>query len=87
MSSQDVEESKLGNQVNLSHATQTMNTNPIKTAMDVCSKLIQRKVSVMNKTVQSMHRKAQTSRRKLVIVAITGSKNKHSIESGRDWTT
>ena len=58
MSSQDVEESKLGNQVNLSHATQTMNTNPIKTAMDVCSKLIQRKVSVMNRpkyTLRHLH--------------------------------
>lgn len=40
----DVEQLKLDNEVNLNEATQTMDTNPIKTAITVCSQLIQRKV-------------------------------------------
>ena len=42
---QEVERSRLLDRVRLGHATQTMDTNPIKTAIMVCSELIQRKVS------------------------------------------
>jgi hypothetical protein len=41
---QDVEQLKLNNVVSLNEATQTMDTNPIKTAINVCSQLIQRQV-------------------------------------------
>ena len=41
---QDVEQLKLNNVVSLNEATQTMDTNPIKTAITVCSQLIQRQV-------------------------------------------
>ena len=42
---QDVERHRLGDlSVRLSHATQTMDTNPIKTAITVCSELIHKQV-------------------------------------------
>ena len=41
---QDVEQLKLNNVVSLNEATQTMDTNPIKTAITDCSQLIQRQV-------------------------------------------
>ena len=41
---QDVESLKLSGSALLNHATQTMDTNPIKTAITVCSRLIQKKV-------------------------------------------
>jgi hypothetical protein len=41
---QDVEQLKLNNEVSLNDATQTMDTNPIKTAITVCNQLIQRQV-------------------------------------------
>jgi hypothetical protein len=44
---QDVEHLKLANVVSLNEATQTMDTNPIKTAITVCSQLIQRKVLIV----------------------------------------
>lgn len=40
---QNVEQSKLANIVSLNQATQTMDTNPIKTAITVCSQLIEKK--------------------------------------------
>lgn len=42
---QDVERLKLNNLVSLNYATQTMDSNPIRTAINVCSQLIKRKVS------------------------------------------
>jgi hypothetical protein len=46
---QDVEQLKLNNVVSLNEATQTMDTNPIKTAITVCSQLIQRQVRIYQK--------------------------------------
>ncbi|XP_059080362.1 glutamate [NMDA] receptor subunit 1-like isoform X1 [Tigriopus californicus] len=40
----DVERLKLNNLVSLNYATQTMDSNPIRTAINVCSQLIKRKV-------------------------------------------
>ena len=39
-----MEQLKLNNEVSLNEATQTMDTNPIKTAITVCNQLIQRQV-------------------------------------------
>ena len=41
---QNVEAQMFSNRVSLNHATQTMDTNPIKTAITVCSELIQKQV-------------------------------------------
>ena len=41
---QNVEKRMLSSRVELQKATQTMDTNPIKTAITVCSELIRKKV-------------------------------------------
>ena len=41
---QDVEQRYLRGKVSLNEATQTMDTNPIKTAITVCSELIRKQV-------------------------------------------
>ena len=47
---QDVEHRMFSRRVSLNKATQTMDTNPIKTAITVCSELIQKKARNKNKS-------------------------------------